>query len=110
MKYVNPHTVLLTYFSEANHMKSNDTNTESGRPVYAALVDTISSKVFHSVLYRSEDAALILAQYLDIDIVDALVNQVGIYEYYNKASYSQKLLYVLELRLHKCSRDRITDF
>lgn len=82
MKYVNPHTVLLTYFSEANHMKSNDTNTESGRPVYAALVDTISSKV----LYR-----LLLCKTASLPVHTLLVENHLIVTYWNSKAKRTEL-------------------
>lgn len=52
MKYVNPHTVLLTYFSE----KTNNNNGNNGKSLYATLVDTISSKILYRILL-SESAS-----------------------------------------------------
>ena len=49
MKYMNPHTALIAYFSDENALKSNESST-SGRELHAALVDTVSSKILYRVL------------------------------------------------------------
>ena len=50
MKYVNPHTVLITYFSGSSSESSESASNDDGRVLEAALVDTISCKI----LYRIE--------------------------------------------------------
>mmetsp|Transcript_16375 Transcript_16375/g.15694 ORF Transcript_16375/g.15694 Transcript_16375/m.15694 type:complete len:1227 (-) Transcript_16375:96-3776(-) len=57
MKYVNPHAVLIAYFSpKEGDTVSSSTSRDIGRPLYAALVDIISSKILYRILL-SETAA-----------------------------------------------------
>jgi ER membrane protein complex subunit 1, C-terminal len=51
MKYANPHTVLLTYFSsEKGSQQSEAPLKDEGESLYAALVDTVSNKILYRIL------------------------------------------------------------
>jgi hypothetical protein len=51
MKYANPHTVLLTYFSsEKGAQRTEAPLKDEGESLYAALVDTVSNKILYRIL------------------------------------------------------------
>lgn len=51
MKYANPHTVLLTYFSSARGSQQSEApSKDEGESLYATLVDTVSNKVLYRIL------------------------------------------------------------
>lgn len=50
MKYMNPHSVLITYFSPERSSKQSEAAKEEGESLFAALVDTVSNKVLYRIL------------------------------------------------------------
>jgi ER membrane protein complex subunit 1, C-terminal len=79
MKYVNPHTVLLAYFSPkktpaetgagASASASAETSSSEGSPLYAAVVDTVSSKILYRVLLCNTASAPVHALLVENHVI-----------------------------------------
>jgi ER membrane protein complex subunit 1, C-terminal len=77
MKYVNPHTVLLAYFSPKKTPTetgtgagaSAETPSSEGSPLYAAVVDTVSSKILYRVLLCNTASAPVHALLVENHVI-----------------------------------------
>ena len=70
MKYVNPHTVLLAYFSpKTSAGASAEAASSEGSPLYAAVVDTVSGKILYRVLLCNTASAPVHALLVENHVI-----------------------------------------
>ena len=70
MKYVNPHTVLLAYFPpKTSAGASAEAASSEGSPLYAAVVDTVSSKILYRVLLCNTASAPVHALLVENHVI-----------------------------------------